>query len=280
LAQLPYLNTVKGDIIKAIAVHEKYSWGEIRDHLGFTNEQLRPHIKELKAEEILTENNSEFRVEYNLWLAYKAHFGDEWAENKLKQIENGTEWKQVILRKIAEEKERESNLKNRVREWIKFKKVGLPARTSHIFLRWDQLDALLRDLIPLAKEEIIIVNPYVEKSGLCDLFILATSKGVNVELITRSPSKDFKGKRKNDKYIYHRNMNDLGVKVYYNENVHAKLFILDKQVLIVSSMNLYSESIAGKLWEAGIASIDQSNVKMALGTYQQLLSDPYTQRQN
>ena len=46
------------------------------------------------------------------------------------------------------------------------------------------------------------------------------------------------------------------------------------------SMNLYSESIAGKLWEAGIASIDPNNVKLALDTYQQLLSDPYTNLQN
>ena len=44
-------------------------------------------------------------------------------------------------------------------------------------------------------------------------------------------------------------------------------------------MNLYSESIAGKLWEAEIASIDSNNVKIALNTYQQLLSDPYTRKQ-
>ena len=49
-----------------------------------------------------------------------------------------------------------------------------------------------------------------------------------------------------------------------------------KQVLATSSMNLYSESIAGKLWEAGIVSTDQSNIKFALESYQQLIADPYT----
>jgi hypothetical protein len=280
LAQLKYLDTIKGEIIKAIAVYQKYDWGEIRDHLGFTNDQLRPYIRELKAEGILEENYSEFRVEYNLWLAYKAHFGDDWAKKKLREIEEGTEWRQVILRKLAEENEKRSNLKTRVREWIKFKKIGLPKNLSHIFLRWDQLDSLLRDLIPLTKKEVIVVNPFVEKSGLCDLLMLGVSRGVNVELVTRSPNRDFESTRKTGKMLYHKNLIEYGVQVYYNENVHAKLFILDNEVLIASSMNLYSESIAGKLWEAGIASIDSNNVKLALETYQQLLSDPYTIKQN
>ena len=279
MTQIKYLNTIKGKIIKAIFVDQKYDWSEIRDLLGFTNDQLRPYIKELKAEGILEENFSEFRVEYNLWLTYKAHFGDEWAKKKLRQIEEGTEWKQVILRRIAEEKKKESSLKTRVKEWIKFKKIGLPENSSHIFLRWDQLDSLLRDLIPLTKKEIIVVNPFVEKSGLCDLFMLGVSGGANVELVTRSPKKDFNGHRKTGKMLYHKNLLEYGVQVFYNDNVHAKLFILDKQVLIASSMNLYSESIAGKLWEAGIASIDSNNVKLAVDTYQQLLSDPYTKKQ-
>lgn len=177
MTQIKYLNTIKGKIIKAISVDQKYDWSEIRDLLGFTNDQLRPYIKELKAEGVLEENFSEFRVEYNLWLTYKAHFGDEWAKKKLRQIEEGTEWKQVILRRIAEEKKRESSLKARVKEWIKFKKIGLPENSSHIFLRWDQLDSLLRDLIPLTKKDIIVVNPFVEKSGLCDLLMLGVSGG-------------------------------------------------------------------------------------------------------
>ncbi|MHA1749287.1 MAG: phospholipase D-like domain-containing protein [Promethearchaeota archaeon] len=279
MTPLKYLNTIKGNIIKAISVDEKYEWSAIRDHLGVTDEQLRPYIKELKTEEILEERSSQFRVEYNLWLSYKAHFGDEWAKKKLKELEEGTEWRQVILRKIAQEKAEESNLKTRIRDWIKFKKIPLPENSSHLFLKWNQIDSLLQDLIPLTKKEIIVVNPYVEKSGLCDLLRLGVNRGVNVELVTRSPIKDYNGSRKTNKILYHKNILESGIQLFYNEEVHAKLFILDKQVLIASSMNLYSESIAGKLWEAGIASIDDSNVKLALNTYEQLLSDPYTKKQ-
>jgi hypothetical protein len=53
---------------------------------------------------------------------------------------------------------------------------------------------------------------------------------------------------------------------------------LDKQVLAASSMNLYSESIGGKLWEAGIVSTDQSNLKLVIKSYQQLQTDPYTKK--
>ena len=73
-------------------------------------------------------------------------------------------------------------------------------------------------------------------------------------------------------------MIESGVQIFYNDNVHAKLFILDKQVLTASSMNLYSESIAGKLWEAGIVSTDPSNLVLAIESYQQLQTDPYTKK--
>jgi len=125
----------------------------------------------------------------------------------------------------------------------------------------------------------LVVNPYVEKSALCDLLIQGIGKGIDVQLVTRSPEKDnFYGRRQNAKKVYHKTLIESGVQVFYNDDIHAKLFILDKQVLAISSMNLYSESIAGKLWEAGMASTDQSNIKLALESYQQLITDPYTNK--
>ena len=153
MGTLKYLGTIKGQILKAIAVDSLYQWGEIRDSLSFTNDQLKPYIKELKSEGILEEKGNEFRIEYELWLGYKAHFGDEWAKRKLKELSDGTEWRQVILRKHALEKdESEKYLKNRVSEWIKFKKLDVPQRASQIFLKGNQLHSLLYDIIPLSKK--------------------------------------------------------------------------------------------------------------------------------
>jgi predicted transcriptional regulator len=266
---LHYYGTIKGQILKAIAVDSLYKWGEIRDSLGFTNEQLRPYIKELEKEGLIEDKPQGFRVEYNLWLQYKAHFGDDWAKKKLIDVEEDRKRQEELMRILSERKRRESEnyLRRRVLKWIEFKKFDVEPDTSHIFLKGDQLDSLLCDLIPLSKKEILVVNPYVEKSALCDLLIQGIRKGVDVQLITRSPAKDiFSGKRQNDKVLYHKTLVESGVQLFYNEDVHAKLFILDKQVLSTSSMNLYSESIAGKLWEAGIASSDPYNLKLAVET--------------
>ena len=275
---LKYLGTINGQILKAIAVDELYKWGEIRDSLGFTDEQLRPYMKELEKEGLI-EDRGGFKVEYNLWLQYKAHFGDDWAKRKLVEIED--EWKreEELLRLSTERKriERENHLERRFQEWVKFMNIDVKPESSHLFIKGDQLDNLISDLILNSKKEILVVNPYVEKSALCDLFMQGIGKGIDVQLVTRSPEKDFfSGSRQNAKKVYHKALINSGVRVLYNDDVHAKLFILDKQVLAISSMNLYSESIAGKLWEAGIVSTDQSNIKMALESYQQLLTDPCT----
>ena len=281
MESLKYLGTIKGQILKAIAVDELYKWSEIRDSLGFTHEQFKLIMKELEKEGLI-EDRGGFKVEYNLWLQYKAHFGDDWAKGKLVEIEDERKREEEFLRLSAERKriERENHLKRRFQEWVKFMNIDVKPEISHVFLKGDRLDSLIRDLIPLSKKEILVVNPYVEKSALCDLLIQGIGKGVDVQLVTRSPERDvYVGSRRNDKKrVYHKALSDSGVQVFYNDDVHAKLFILDKQVLAISSMNLYSESIAGKSWEAGIVSTDQSNIKMALESYQQLITDPYTNK--
>jgi len=281
MVSLPHLGSIKGQILKAIAVDSLYQWGEIRDSLGLNDEELRSPIKELKSEGLIEERYSRFRVEYNLWLQYKAHWGDNWAKRKLADIEEEQKRQEELMRILSERKRRENEnyLRKRVQQWIEFKKFDVEPDTSHIYLKGDQLDSLLRDLIPLSKKEILVVNPYVEKSALCDLLIHGDRKGLDVQLITRSPARDnFTGKRQSDKFEYHKTLMESGVQLFYNNDVHAKLFILDKQVLAASSMNLYSESIAGKLWEAGIATTDPYNLKLAIDSYRLLLTDPYTKK--
>jgi len=280
LGPLKYLGTVKGQILKVIAVDSLDQWVEIRDNLGLTDEELKLYIKELKSEGLIEERTHGLWVEYNLWLKYKAHFGDDWAKRKLEDIEDERKRKEEMIRISSERKRREAEnyLRRRVQQWIEFKKFDVEPGASHLFLKGDQLDSLLRDLIPLSKKEILVVNPYIQKSAICDLFSQGVKNEVDVQVITRSPEKDKYPESRRAKIEYHKTMIESGIQLFYNENVHAKLFILDKQVLAASSMNLYSESIAGKLWEAGIVSTDPSNLKLAMKSYQQLLTDPYTSK--
>ena len=54
---LKHIGTLKGQVLKTIAVEGFRQWSEIRDSLGFTDEQLKPLIKELKREELLEEKH-------------------------------------------------------------------------------------------------------------------------------------------------------------------------------------------------------------------------------
>ena len=74
---MKYVGTLKGQVIKTIAVDGIRKWGEIRDAMGITDDQLRPLIKELKSEKLIEDKYDGFWLDYDYWLGYKAHFGDE-----------------------------------------------------------------------------------------------------------------------------------------------------------------------------------------------------------
>jgi hypothetical protein len=271
LDTLPHFGTVKGKIIEAIAVHDKREWGEIRDHLEFTNEELRPYIKSLEKENLLEETYGGFKVKYEIWLKYKAHYGEEWAIEKLEELRKENEFYDNL------EKERQkilekTYLKDRMFQWIKFKNIKMGKNSAHLFLTGDLLDSILKDLISYARQEIYVVNPFVERCALSDSLLRASRKGVKVNLITRDPKTDWDTRRKEDKQRYHQKLNNSSIDVHYNSTIHAKMFILDRQVLCVSSMNLYSDSVAGKSWEAGLLTIEETNIKRALNAFQELLN--------
>ena len=272
-----YLGTLKGNIIKAIAVDDLREWREIRDKTGLNDNQIKSITDELRSDGVLERRSSGFWVDYDLWIEYKAHFGDEWAIKKKEELEEEREEEDRLIA-LMKKKKLENHLRHRVRDWIKFKKIDVNPDCSHVYLKGDLLDSLLRDLIPLSKKEILVVNPYIQKSAICDLFSQGIKNGVDVQVITRSPEKDKYPESRRAKIVYHKTLIESGIQLFYNENVHAKLFILDKQVLTASSMNLYSESIGGKLWEAGIVSTDTSNLKLVIQSYQQLQTDPYTSK--
>ena len=271
------MGTLKGDVIKAIAVDGLRDWREIREKTGLDDNQIKSITDELRSDGVLERRASGFWVDYDLWIEYKAHFGDEWAIKKKEELEEERRENERLLA-LKKKKKLENHLRYRVRDWIEFKNIEVKPDCSHVYLKGDLLDSLLRDLIPLSKKEVLVVNPYIQKSAICDLFPQGIKNGVDVQVITRSPEMDKYQDSRRAKSVYHKTLIESGIHLFYNENVHAKLFILDKQVLTASSMNLYSESIGGKLWEAGIVSTDQSNLKLALESYKQLIIDPYTKK--
>ena len=110
------------------------------------------------------------------------------------------------------------------------------------------LDQFTKWILDKASSEVLIVNPYVKECDLSQQLIESKQRGLGVILLTQRPK--YQDQR------CHIKLKDNGVEVNYDPDVHAKLVIVDMQVAIVSSMNFYSESSAGKTWEAGMVSVD------------------------
>lgn len=234
---------------------------------------MKSITKPMERKKILEQKAGRFKVEKELWLTYKAHFGQEWAQEQLQDLQEDKREEEKFQQQIHRRQQihQRNYLRNRMYEWIKFKNIKMGPESAHLFLKGDLLDSLLRDLIPLTKSEMMVVNPYVERCAFSDLLIQASERGVKVTLITQNTDKDYSGRRKQDKQRYHKQLHDSSIEVHYNGSVHAKLLILDNQVLSVSSMNLYSESVAGKLWEAGMVTVEPINIQRAIGSFNELV---------
>lgn len=271
-----YWGTPKGQIIRAIAEKRALQYDELLSETGLEPSQLDTAIEELMEDGVLDLKDwDQHWVDNDLWHEYRAYLGDERSkeiveERRRKEREFSTIVKNLVRARAERQTEPEGHLRERISEWIKYERVNHGDDTSHLYLKGEHLDSLLTGLIPYCSEEVLIVNPYVEKCTLSNLLVDAAKSGLDVKLISQSPVKDYEGKRKEAKIRFHETMREAGVKLYYNASVHAKMFLLDKEVLAIGSMNLYSDSTAGKLWEAGMFTVDKVSIKSALDSFHQL----------
>ena len=271
-----YWGTSKGQVIRAIAEKRALQYDELLSETGLEPSQLNTAIEELMEEGVLDMRDwDQHWVDNDLWHEYRAHLGDERSKEIVERRRREEREFSVLVRKLVNRRskrqsEPEGHLRERISEWIKYERVDHEDKTSHLYLKGNHLDSLLTGLIPYCSEEVLVVNPYVEKCTLSNLLVDAARSGLDVKLISQSPAKDYEGKRKEAKIRFHETMKESGVKLYYNASVHAKMFLLDKEVLAIGSMNLYSDSTAGKLWEAGMFTVDKISIKSALESFQQL----------
>lgn len=131
----------------------------------------------------------------------------------------------------------------------------------------------------MVRKQILVVTSHIERCRMSESLKDACERGVSILLVTKPPDKDQNSLRKRKKTRFHKTIKESKIELYYNESVHAKVFILDNQVLSSSSLNLCSDSIAGKSWESGIVSIDSSNIIQATESFIKLLNDPETEYQ-
>ena len=132
------------------------------------------------------------------------------------------------------------------------------------------LDDLSKDLIRQARKEVLLVNPFIEQCHLSNTLIDAVTNRANVIVVTR-PIDDDRPDLREEKIAYHESLKKEGVKLNYDRRIHAKLLVVDQQIAVISSMNFYSFSTGGSLWEAGMISIDEAIVSSVHKTIHQLL---------
>ncbi len=252
-----YLGSWKGKIIKAIAIEGAKTWKEIYEKTKISPKSLNIALRELHSKEKISKNEEgEYKVEYELYKKYKKYYKGGKEEEIIEEEEEEEE--EEITEEIKDALI--VNIKGKLSEKDRDNYKG----EDHHYLESAKLSTITDDLFFNASKEILIINPFVDGTTKGEILEdMISQKKLNIILITRKPDNKgfFDKKLKEKRTAFHKKMIKSGIKLFYKDDVHAKLIVVDKAIAIVSSMNLYTGSTQGMSWEAGIVSFDPSLVK-------------------
>lgn len=155
-----------------------------------------------------------------------------------------------------------------IQQWRKVKQIKFSLKPKHFFLQGGYLDEFSTDLIRFAKNDVIVVNPFVHRCNLSNSLVEAKEHNVNVMVVTRPIGRSFD---KDDQTKYHEHLQNKGVQLRYHSTVHAKIIIVDQQIAVISSMNFNPSSSGGKSWEAGVVTMNAQIVKSVLQDVRNLI---------
>jgi hypothetical protein len=156
-------------------------------------------------------------------------------------------------------------------QWRAMRNLSFPMESKHFFLEGEYLDELARVLIGKAQSQILVTNPYIDSCHLTNALTNAIERGIKVKVIARRPknAREDSSKRKCQAELV-----KAGMTIHYDNQIHSKIIVIDNQVAIVSSMNLYSASSGGFTREAGMFSIDEKVVDTVAKYILELLEKP------
>jgi phosphatidylserine/phosphatidylglycerophosphate/cardiolipin synthase-like enzyme len=157
-------------------------------------------------------------------------------------------------------------------QWVADKPISLSLESKQFFLSGMELEALPRDIIGKAQDEILVTSPYVDSCHVATALERASvERRVKVKVVARRPTT---AKSNASKVECHTNLRKKGVYIHYNNQIHSKIIIIDRKITIISSMNLYSGSTGGATFEAGIVSFDKQVVDSSSKYIDELLEKP------
>ena len=249
-----YWGSWKGRVIRVIVIDDVHSWEEIQYLTELSPDTLNMVLAEMYNVSILESRKDDFGLT-TYWITDEA-LSNEYKDFFIAQDFEIIEEEPYTHTRLPEDKT--SDLTKWISDWIKFKGLDILLTPRHFYLDGRYLDDLSKDLISRAKNEVLIVNPFVDECNLSNTMLDALRNRADVILVTRLPDKeDHYG---NEKLEYHSKLKKEGVKIGYNRKVHSKLIVVDREVAIISSMNFHSSSSGGRSWEAGLVSIEETVV--------------------
>lgn len=132
------------------------------------------------------------------------------------------------------------------------------------------------DLVLDAQKEIILLSPWIELTGHQeDVFKNASKKGINITLLSRKP----KPQNLEQNEAIER-FQQIGAQVFFDDKLHAKMMLIDREVALVASSNIIPTSMT-KNHELGILTINEEVLEDLIGylTYlQRTLGCPILER--
>jgi phosphatidylserine/phosphatidylglycerophosphate/cardiolipin synthase-like enzyme len=257
-----YYGSWKGRVIEAIVRNGLMDWNGLLEFTELSPKSLNKAIAELHQNGILTkEKDGKYKVIYEVYKEYKAFFNsqDTSAEEKIVDVTARTikGIDKIISATISSVKEKD--IKSWINDWKKVNNLAFSVDSNHFYLKGGDLEIIIKGLIQRAKEEILVVNPFINQCNLSNAIGEAGKKGVKTTIITRPiGSRDMRREEIQD---CHDELMQSNVVLKYNNSVHAKLVIVDREVAVISSMNFIPTSSGGSSWEAGVVSIDEAVVK-------------------
>ena len=268
-----YYGSWKGRVIEAIVRNGAMDWKGLLKCTELSPKSLNKAIAELRQTSILTEKDGKYRVSHEVWKEYKAFYGSQETTTEDEIVEKATRTIKGIGEIISATMSsygKQNDVKSWVNEWKKVNNLSIPIESKHFFLVDTHLDSISKGLIQNAKDEILVVNPFVEDCNLSNSILEAKKKGVKVRLITRPINKS--DRYSDDKQVYHADLKQSGISLSYDKRVHAKLIVVDHEVAIISSMNFIVTSSGGSSWEAGVVSMEETVVKSIVDSIMSLLA--------
>ncbi len=227
-----YYNSWKGRILEAIIINDAHSWKMIQLYTDLNNYALKRALAELFSVNAIEKRNSEYFV----------------IDNKLRRDYEDYLKQEVSFLDLPV-----------VNELVKSFVVGLKSligvNTSRSeFLDSAKLSVYSKEIIRDARQEVLVMNPFIKQCALSETLKIARRNRAQVTTIMRRPFD-------NQELNYHQTLKAAGIRVIYDNKVHAKLIVVDQKIAIISSMNFFHKSSEGGSYEAGHYTTDLHEVE-------------------